>query len=133
MFEEWLASSMFFFFQAEDGIRDLTVTGVQTCALPIWSNGRGDIAGNAVRGERPRRCGIRGVRLRRRPRPELRSGRPVHSGSAPHEPAVVSGWRSGPGARPHEESLPPRRALLARGRLLPAAWLNEPTRGGAAS
>src|SRR5256886_17017962 len=27
---------MFFFFQAEDGIRDLTVTGVQTCALPIY-------------------------------------------------------------------------------------------------
>src|SRR5256886_15992334 len=26
---------MLFFFQAEDGIRDLTVTGVQTCALPI--------------------------------------------------------------------------------------------------
>src|SRR2546430_288102 len=25
----------YFFFQAEDGIRDLTVTGVQTCALPI--------------------------------------------------------------------------------------------------
>src|SRR2546427_1373193 len=37
-----LASTAFFifFFQAEDGIRDLTVTGVQTCALPIccrWS------------------------------------------------------------------------------------------------
>src|SRR5256886_12112572 len=30
-----LMSSVFFFFQAEDGIRDLTVTGVQTCALPI--------------------------------------------------------------------------------------------------
>src|SRR2546430_5172935 len=28
----------FFFFQAEDGIRDLTVTGVQTCALPILEN-----------------------------------------------------------------------------------------------
>src|SRR5437867_6555176 len=30
----------FFFFQAEDGIRDRTVTGVQTCALPIsvWLN-----------------------------------------------------------------------------------------------
>src|SRR2546430_4571696 len=29
-----------FFFQAEDGIRDLTVTGVQTCALPIsnWTS-----------------------------------------------------------------------------------------------
>src|SRR3989440_8056546 len=26
----------FFFFQAEDGIRDLIVTGVQTCALPIY-------------------------------------------------------------------------------------------------
>src|SRR5207248_8713338 len=30
----WSCSS-FFFFQAEDGIRDRTVTGVQTCALPI--------------------------------------------------------------------------------------------------
>src|SRR3712207_4211959 len=28
---------MFFFFQAEDGIRDIGVTGVQTCALPILS------------------------------------------------------------------------------------------------
>src|SRR5699024_11984772 len=27
----------FFFFQAEDGIRDRNVTGVQTCALPIYS------------------------------------------------------------------------------------------------
>src|SRR6267154_5638595 len=27
---------IFFFFQAEDGIRDGRVTGVQTCALPIW-------------------------------------------------------------------------------------------------
>src|SRR2546422_4012284 len=27
-----------FFFQAEDGIRDVAVTGVQTCALPIYSN-----------------------------------------------------------------------------------------------
>src|SRR5437762_9448554 len=26
----------FFFFQAEDGIRDTSVTGVQTCALPIF-------------------------------------------------------------------------------------------------
>src|SRR2546430_4897962 len=32
--------SSFFFFQAEDGIRDLTVTGVQTCALPIYLWGR---------------------------------------------------------------------------------------------
>src|SRR6266576_3061332 len=33
-----LASLNFFFFQAEDGIRDLYVTGVQTCALPISLN-----------------------------------------------------------------------------------------------
>src|SRR5260370_26118362 len=30
---------VFFFFQAEDGIRDSSVTGVQTCALPIWRRG----------------------------------------------------------------------------------------------
>src|SRR2546428_8862230 len=29
---------MIFFFQAEDGIRDLIVTGVQTCALPIFED-----------------------------------------------------------------------------------------------
>src|SRR3712207_6050825 len=28
--------TLFFFFQAEDGIRDIGVTGVQTCALPIF-------------------------------------------------------------------------------------------------
>src|SRR2546421_6464927 len=36
----WCSSAyllfLFFFFQAEDGIRDLIVTGVQTCALPIY-------------------------------------------------------------------------------------------------
>src|SRR5256886_6775538 len=37
------STRIFFFFQAEDGIRDLTVTGVQTCALPI-SIVRTDIA-----------------------------------------------------------------------------------------
>ena len=33
----------FFFFQAEDGIRDIGVTGVQTCALPILSTARNSI------------------------------------------------------------------------------------------
>src|SRR5260370_29210614 len=40
-----LIACCFFFFQAEDGIRDSSVTGVQTCALPICpaqpSRGRG--------------------------------------------------------------------------------------------
>src|SRR2546427_11914932 len=43
----WLV--FFFFFQAEDGIRDLTVTGVQTCALPICGGARG----GSVRLRRP--------------------------------------------------------------------------------
>src|SRR6266702_7505093 len=34
------ALRLFFFFQAEDGIRDGHVTGVQTCALPIWTERR---------------------------------------------------------------------------------------------
>src|SRR5215208_5308831 len=33
------ATTQCFFFQAEDGIRDGHVTGVQTCALPIWNCG----------------------------------------------------------------------------------------------
>ena len=36
---------IFFFFQAEDGIRDYKVTGVQTCALPICLPGAAGIAG----------------------------------------------------------------------------------------
>src|SRR6266550_5306650 len=47
----------FFFFQAEDGIRDVAVTGVQTCALPICP----------IR-TRPRSA-LRGARARRRRRP----------------------------------------------------------------
>src|SRR5258707_9473313 len=38
---ELVALLLFFFFQAEDGIRDIGVTGVQTCALPIWATCRG--------------------------------------------------------------------------------------------
>src|SRR2546429_5808472 len=35
---DWVIKlALFFFFQAEDGIRDVAVTGVQTCALPIWT------------------------------------------------------------------------------------------------
>src|SRR2546430_5926620 len=51
-----------FFFQAEDGIRDLTVTGVQTCALPIFEVSRaGQATLPAFHGEaerEPERDGI---------------------------------------------------------------------------
>src|SRR5215217_8780012 len=39
----------FFFFQAEDGIRDIGVTGVQTCALPISARERGHVRARADR------------------------------------------------------------------------------------
>src|SRR5256885_12357937 len=58
----------FFFFQAEDGIRDYKVTGVQTCALPIlqaarhWDGGlRTPPCGRARRG-------LRGMRAEEYPR-----------------------------------------------------------------
>src|SRR5437762_7824320 len=41
----------YFFFQAEDGIRDTSVTGVQTCALPISDPLRPDQALDAGRGD----------------------------------------------------------------------------------
>src|SRR5256886_5405821 len=52
----------FFFFQAEDGIRDLTVTGVQTCALPIYRIGELRLVhrrGEALLAERQQRAGRR--------------------------------------------------------------------------
>src|SRR5256885_12565735 len=70
----------FFFFQAEDGIRDYKVTGVQTCALPI--SGRDAGAGRAERqpcagAGRSRLCdGIRPDHHdRARPDPAQRSAR----------------------------------------------------------
>src|SRR5690349_14212937 len=44
----YYVSVFFFFFQAEDGIRDLYVTGVQTCALPIFASG---VASAVIAGE----------------------------------------------------------------------------------
>src|SRR5207245_5731267 len=42
----------YFFFQAEDGIRDATVTGVQTCALPISERARGSCSRTEIAGSR---------------------------------------------------------------------------------
>src|SRR5437016_8791263 len=66
----------FFFFQAEDGIRDWSVTGVQTCALPISGGGggfrlfaRGGRAGTAA----VHRCGS--IIAARRPQRDCGGGR----------------------------------------------------------
>src|SRR5438093_11965527 len=45
---------MFFFFQAEDGIRDWSVTGVQTCAIPILPRACDVVRGQARCARRPR-------------------------------------------------------------------------------
>ena len=59
----------FFFFQAEDGIRDWSVTGVQTCALPIWGGGaRAVDERSAPAGAAGDRAAVRGTRARQRDR-----------------------------------------------------------------
>src|SRR3712207_6988294 len=57
----------FFFFQAEDGIRDIGVTGVQTCALPIYRRRIREMVGRAVRD-----WGFRGVKVHRLDAPVTR-------------------------------------------------------------
>src|SRR2546430_12259602 len=54
-----------FFFQAEDGIRDLTVTGVQTCALPIYADTVDDRLHASSRVGNPSLPGLCGLGLER--------------------------------------------------------------------
>src|SRR5256885_4383743 len=65
---------IFFFFQAEDGIRDYKVTGVQTCALPISHPAAvsGPVRRRDGRLERYPARGLRGARPRRRRRGAFR-------------------------------------------------------------
>src|SRR2546421_4916057 len=62
-----LYSSSFFFFQAEDGIRDLIVTGVQTCALPISFQPRSRSSQRRTSQRARPRGGARGSGLRGAP------------------------------------------------------------------
>src|SRR6266542_5247399 len=72
------AINSFFFFQGEDGIRDATVTGVQTCALPIS-------AGRALSGRTGRAGTASYGRRRKRPRSEERRvGKECRSRWSPH-------------------------------------------------
>src|SRR5256885_12077170 len=64
---------LFFFFQAEDGIRDYKVTGVQTCALPISGfigvpglKPAGEAGGEFIAGEIAILVGIEGFEHNRR-------------------------------------------------------------------
>src|SRR5437773_9656805 len=68
---------VFFFFQAEDGIRDRDVTGVQTCALPIFP-----LEETLPRGSLFKERDVRGYGLQR------------HAGNARQKVARVRGRRS---------------------------------------
>src|SRR5215475_14751118 len=89
-------SEIFFFFQAEDGIRDFHVTGVQTCALPICWRPR---PGAVVEGIRLGR--LQAERLEPRRKRDLAAPHPG-GGVADHgDPLThrLKGERGGVGAR----------------------------------
>src|SRR5215467_7880547 len=138
----------FFFFQAEDGIRDYKVTGVQTCALPILrarlrrdrpgqppgrgQPGRGDEHGVAVPGGPGRRRG-RYPRLAPAGRPGAhRRGRVARDGRA--RPAAAGGVRAGHRRRVHRglggvpRPLPDRLAAGGRRDPRPPVTPSEPER-----
>src|SRR6266496_5182817 len=112
--------SFLFFFQAEDGIRDLYVTGVQTCALPISRWGRRSKA-------RPEERRLRRGRLswEWRPPPRPRRGQ---KGRAVGEPRPQL-------ARPQGQSLlhgPPTQ-VRRRGAIAGPLLTRTVTRAGAGS
>src|SRR3989475_6353664 len=92
------ADCFFFFFQAEDGIRDLTVTGVQTCALPIY-RARPAPAAGVVRAPLRRPGAARAAGA-------ISIGRRVprysHHGGRRNDPLPAASWG--------DDSHPPRRA-----------------------
>src|SRR5256886_32868 len=105
-----------FFFQAEDGIRDLTVTGVQTCALPI-SAAVASVRSGARSGPLLQRPALRGLGHRRqlavaRGTPVLRRGQ---TGAAVRERQrrTAAGAARGPG-RDTAAHLLGRRGAAAR-------------------
>src|SRR2546430_3734597 len=125
-------SYVFFFFQAEDGIRDLTVTGVQTCALPIskragapkWSHDSASARAYALPPSSvPVRRDSRSAHdaERREPRPVQllrREALPVHPlrgvrrrddparGPATREPGHLSGMRGAKSVAAHLRPVP---------------------------
>src|SRR2546426_821134 len=84
---------IFFFFQAEDGIRDYKVTGVQTCALPICAGAVNDFDPQTV----PKLSGSLGVRgqgaaqARQNVPRQPDSGLAVGAGAFVHPATVVEG------------------------------------------
>src|SRR2546422_5855984 len=134
---------MFFFFQAEDGIRDVAVTGVQTCALPICFHSLAALVARALTGRLDpahvaAECAAQLARLREA------GVRVTHIDSHRHVHVLPGVWgvvietarRGGvPVVRVPLEPLSPRaaswRALLKQATLA-AAWGVASRRSGAA-
>src|SRR5256886_951716 len=86
-----MLSSLFvvFFFQAEDGIRDLTVTGVQTCALPISPASAPHAA--ATTSELPPRLAAESTASRKFPAPAKVSSAAASAAGAPSSWGALGG------------------------------------------
>src|SRR2546422_1138315 len=122
----------FFFFQAEDGIRDVAVTGVQTCALPI-----SPLAGHLRLKPAPRSPLQQSERHDARRPSRARPPRP-HAAALAREPLLSPRrhhggdlWRAGALAEPpprlHRAALPPPRPPLRHRRLrLRAPYAHAP-------
>src|SRR6266536_3563530 len=113
-------SLCFFFFQAEDGIRDPLVTGVQTCALPIWPCARGSRRAGP-RAPPWRRASARPAG-RRRPRSDRRADRPRAPRRRRRSPWTPARWERARGRapfRPRRWPWPPRRPPPASLRAAP--------------
>src|SRR5205823_9987378 len=94
----------FFFFQAEDGIRDKLVTGVQTCALPIsepamsWRHNATSCRASSVKTSPMYQLGSRNSIVWRRPRGSARRNvarRSTLTGQRSEERRVGKECRSG--------------------------------------
>src|SRR5260221_4508263 len=85
----------FFFFQAEDGIRDHCVTGVQTCALPICISGSGasgsGTSGSTENSPRSIRSGTTTNGTGSDAEPSPAGGDTVRT-TKPHSPQNTSPW-----------------------------------------
>src|SRR6266498_2297121 len=110
MFLGFVSFQFFFFFQAEDGIRDADVTGVQTCALPIFGDGSDG--------------GLGGL-------DESGSGLGRGPGTAPSS-AVGSGLGRGPGTAP-SPAVGPVPVIGPARRPLPRRSVTAARRGGASA
>src|SRR5215467_15413390 len=127
----------FFFFQAEDGIRDYKVTGVQTCALPIsersawerqfarWADGAGlgyssapELAELAEHEPFRAGSGLAGLWLAVGTQPKVTTPRVVDGKPAPDRLAVAM--------TDADEQLATMPAQLRQGRVLPVKVLQRP-------